>query len=124
MLCADCHRKQDAHECMYVKHGDLVQINKLRREQGLLDVDDWKEAFELVDPACHGILEYCKKKGFTIPEIGYEVTNPLGEVIADVEIAWPHKKFAVAIGSIKEIPGWRTLGMGQALEYFAQFGKH
>ena len=123
-LCADCHRKQDFHQNMYVKHADVILLNKLRRQQGYLVIDEWDDAFKLTDPACHGILEYCKKKGFTIPEIGYEVTNDMGEVIADVEIAWPHKSFAVAIGDVQEISGWKILGMGQALEYFAKFGKH
>jgi hypothetical protein len=108
---------------MYVKHSDVVLLNKLRREQGLIEVYDWEEAFNLVDPACHGILEYGKKKGFSIPEIGYEVTNKVGEVTAELEIAWPRKQFAVSIGEIPVIEGWKILSMQQALEFFRSFGK-
>ena len=123
-LCADCHRKQDFHQHMYVAHTDIVQLNKLRREQGCAETENWEDAYKIADPACHGILAYCQKKGFSIPEIGYEITNGVGEVIAEVELAWPHKNFAVAIGETVNIDGWIIKGLGEAMDYFSQYGRH
>ena len=47
-LCADCHRKEDLHDHMFVRHSDTQLINHLRREQGPINSGDskWDKVFE------------------------------------------------------------------------------
>jgi hypothetical protein len=119
-LCADCHRKEPFHEHMHVKHADSQLLNRLRREQGLLEDNDWSKVFKYADPAVHGVLLHCQKGGYSAPKVGYEAVNQRGEVIAEFELAWPVKKIAVALHSVESISGWRVLGLNEATEFFGK----
>ena len=46
------------------------------------------------------------------PEVGYEVTNDQGAVIAEFEVAWPEKKMAIVIGD-EDVPGWNIYRLGE-----------
>lgn len=116
-LCADCHRKQPYHEHMYVKHVDIQRINHLRRVQGLIDYQDWGKVMQLADPAVYGLLDLCKSKRMSTPEIGYELTNDKDEVVAELELAWPEKKVGVYIGDIEPCKSWTLLDINSAIEY-------
>lgn len=71
-LCADCHRKEDFHDHMFIPHSDTQLINRLRREQGLMDNDNhsWDAVFKCADPAVHGLLDHARNKNYMPPEIG------------------------------------------------------
>lgn len=119
-LCADCHRKEPFHEHMHVKHSDSQLLNRLRRDQGLIKDNDWSKVFKYADPAVHGVLLHCQKRGHSAPMVGYKAVNEKGELIAEFELAWPIKKLAVAMHSSKTILGWRVLGLNDALEFFGK----
>lgn len=95
VLCVDCHRKTH-HGNMYVSHQDAQTITRLRREQGRFH-GGWAEALELVDPAVHGELLILQKRGYSAPEIGYEVVGSDGAVIAELEAAWLDKRECLII---------------------------
>lgn len=118
-LCAACHREQASHGHMFVSHEAMQEINRLRREQGLVRGVDWSEAFEFCDPGLHGVLQAYKASGESVPEIGYDIKSDLGEVIGNLEIAWPQKMRGVAISEADrkaaEKAGWRVLSMMGAL---------
>jgi len=119
-LCADCHRKEPYHDHMHVKHADVQLLNRLRREQGLLEDNDWSKVFKYADPACHGVLLHCQKQGYSAPNVGYEMVNDRGEVIAEFELAWPLNKVAVALHKAEPIAGWTLLGLNDATKFFEQ----
>ncbi len=119
-LCAACHREQANHGHMFVPHEAMQKINHLRHAQGLVRGVDWAEAFGFCDPSLHGVLHAYKAKGKSVPEIGYDIKSDLGEVIGNLEIAWPQKMRGVAIAEedreAAEKAGWRVLSMMDALD--------
>ena len=119
-LCADCHRKQPCHSHLFVKHRDMQCINRLRREQGLSEAQNWADVYAHADPAVYGVLQHCQHNNRPPPTVGYKATAPGGETTA-LELAWPNRKLGVMIGesnSFPDIPGWRLLGVQQAVDEF------
>ena len=122
VVCADCHKKEPNHEHMHVKYNDIQIIKQFRRNQGLDQVGNWDEAFALADTAVHGLLKYCQRGNRAVPEIGYEVTNSQGAVIAELEIAWPEEKKGIFIDAEAaqnaKSMGWHLYSLGQAMKSF------
>jgi hypothetical protein len=119
-LCADCHRRQPAHDGMFVRHEDMQLITRLRREQMSGDNhSNWEEVFELADPAVQGILHHCRARRLAPPEVGYELRESDGRIVGQLELAWPSKKAGVAISEddllVAREQGWRALPMLEAL---------
>lgn len=113
VLCADCHRKRHG-SLMFVSHHQIKLINRLRNHQSIKP-DNWEQALELVDPALHGELLLLRKKGYEAPEIGYEINNADGAVIAELEAAWPTRKECILIDSGPapvQLAGWHVLQPG------------
>ncbi|MGB2521625.1 hypothetical protein AYI83_19125 [Shewanella algae] len=118
-LCIDCHRKQPHHAYMRVTHANMVLLNQLRSQQGLLQTSNWQEVREMADKALDGLLQFYEKKGVSLPEVGFELIGPDKSVVAELEIAWPSKKKAIAISaddiSAAQNLGWHVLTVGEAL---------
>ena len=119
-LCADCHRKQARHAQMYVSHDAMIRIAHLRRRQGIANVKEWEAAIGLADKGVHGLLALLQKEGKPVPEIGYELTDDRGAVVAELEVAWPDKRAGIAIAA-EDIEaarslGWRVAGIQEALD--------
>ena len=119
-LCAACHREQANHEHMFVPHQAMQAINRLRQSQGLVKGGDWGEVFELCDPGLHGVVEAMRRSGQPVPEVGFDVTDERGEVVANLEVAWPQERRGVAIDESDRTAackaGWRVQSMMEALE--------
>ncbi len=121
-LCIDCHRKQPKHEYMRVEHTDMLKINSLRHEQGLFILRNWKEALQMADTAIQGLLLYYQAQGDPAPVIGYKVTNKNDKITAQIDAAWPEKKFGIVINendyktAIKN--EWNVKLLGEALDNF------
>lgn len=125
-LCIDCHRKQPHHDYMRVTHANMVLINKLRKEQGLLNNENWHRVRELADKSLEGLLLFYESKGSPLPEIGYELVDGDGAVIAELEVAWPERKKGIAI-SERDIEsackvGWHVVSVGEAIREMNQRG--
>ena len=109
-LCANCHRQQPMHSHVYVSRSDMQSINQLRKQQGLVDSLSWDEAVELSDTAIHGLLELYRAKGWLAPdEIGLDVANDEGEVVAYADVAWTRDKLALVIDK-DEVTNLKTVG--------------
>jgi hypothetical protein len=122
-LCADCHRKQPLHDHMFIKASDMVLLQKLRQQQALLNSStDWDDIFELIDPPYEGLVRLYRKNRVMKPEVGYEITDDKGRVIAEVELAWPDNKFAVAVDSKQKEQivqvGWNAQTISEALKSY------
>jgi hypothetical protein len=124
-LCAACHREQAHHEHLFIPHKDRKTINRLRREQGLFQGSEWNKALEFCDPALKGVLDACRHQGTNIPEVGFNVQDAKGVVIAHLELAWPKKRIGFAISdedrSAAQRSGWRIWRMDKALEDIGRF---
>lgn len=119
-LCIDCHRKQDNHDHLKITHAQMTRINELRREQGLLDdLEDWDKIFEYADEAVHGLLHHYKKNNSAKPEIGYEIANNRGAIVAELELAWPNLKKGIAIDedNVQQslAQGWQVISVDEAV---------
>ena len=121
-LCADCHKKEAFHDHIFIKHQDIQVINRLRREQKVIipDHQDWQTVFQYADTAVHGILDHARNKGYSPPEVGYELTNDKGRVIAEVELGWPSTRFGVYIDAPEKEHQWHLLSLEQAMEFFSK----
>lgn len=119
-LCLDCHRKQPKHEYMYISHQQMSIINRLRKDQGVINASGgWESVIALADQALDGLLRNYASKGVAPPEVGYELVGSDDQVIAELEVAWPVSKRAIAIDresvqAAKEL-GWKVLTVGEAL---------
>lgn len=58
---------------------------------------EWAEACELVDPALAGVLVQLSKVLQQAPEIGLEIEDDNGCVVAEAECAWPDQRVAVVM---------------------------
>lgn len=118
-LCIDCHRKQPMHDYMRVKHEDMVLLNQLRKQQGLLNTGNWAEVRSMADKSLDGLLRYYERNGFSLPEVGYELVAANQAVVAELELAWPSSRKGIAIAKqdldAARNLGWRVLSVGEAL---------
>jgi len=117
-LCADCHRKEPFHGHMFVKHEDTQKINQLRNEQGVYSNCDWITVTRKADPSLNGVIEHCKVKGYTAPEVAYKLKG--GNESVELELAWPKRKFGIVLSNPIKIDGWHILSLAEALEFFGK----
>lgn len=119
-LCADCHRKQPYHSHVIVRHHDMQTLNQLRQKQGLLRNRSWKTVFDYVDPGLRGVLDMCQRQGIAVPEIGWDITDQHGKVIANLEVAWPRSRVGIAIAdqdrNAAQALGWQVWGMVEVMD--------
>ncbi|BBG66226.1 helicase, C-terminal:type III restriction enzyme, res subunit:DEAD/DEAH box helicase, N-terminal [Hydrogenimonas sp.] len=93
-------------------------------ESGMYDAIDWfKEQEKAVDKEWNGVYEEVLEEakalvkalagaGVPLPEVGYEITDESGKVLADTELAWPDKKIGVVLGEIPDtIGGWHLFSV-------------
>ena len=72
---------------------------------------EWAEAMSLADPELHPAMRALAAKGVSPPEVGFELTNRLGQVIAEAELAWEAVQVVVLLadqdqGAFADA-GWR-----------------
>jgi hypothetical protein len=118
-LCCDCHRKQPNHQHMFIVHDDTKLVSHLRKAQGINVKESWKDVYDLADPGMYGVIDLLEKCSTSFPEIAHEIRNVKGEVVAELELAWPLKKVGVAIDKSDAIAatkfGWKIYSMRYAL---------
>ena len=73
---------------------------------------EWAEAMSLADVALHSAMEALAVADIPPPEIGFELVDSAGEVIAEAELAWEAERGAVLLAEQEPQPfaeaGWRT----------------
>ena len=62
-----------------------------------LSAKDWKDAVELVAPEVHGLLGELSTRGVPVPEVGFELLDTRGAVLAEAELGWPAHEIAVLL---------------------------
>lgn len=123
LLHAAIQMERGSKVILSIKAQDMEKLQTLRYEQGILgDAASWDDIFKLVDPPFAGLLRFYKAEGAVKPEIGDEVIDQAGSVIAEVEVAWPTARLAVvkehsAIALLKGL-GWKVETLESALQKF------
>ncbi len=120
-LCVDCNRRKNWHDAEPVLIDDMRAITRQRREQGLLqDIGTWKEAYELADPAFHGLMKIYERQGRSVPEVGHPLTDDNGMVLEpELALAWELQRSGVVATEAEqaqyESNEWVVLTLAQAL---------
>ena len=77
-----------------------------------VDAADWTAATELAATELHEAMTQWAAKDLPAPEVGYELADSSGKVLAEAELAWPPHKVAVLHGEegagAFEGAGWRV----------------
>ncbi|ENO8975769.1 DUF3883 domain-containing protein [Vibrio parahaemolyticus] len=74
------------------------------------------EAADLLDEECFQILLETAKRQLPEPEIGFNVQNEAGKIIASLELCWPSLKTGIYVGHESlEILGWRLASVSEVL---------
>lgn len=119
-LCADCHSKEPNHDHMAVPHSVRQEIAHLRRKQQRADTQDWSEVFDLADPGLNGLLHHLKDLRAPLPEVGLDIQDSQQSIVANLELAWPKRKVAVAISGEDSAgareQGWRVFNVANCLD--------
>ena len=80
-----------------------------------LAAEDWKNAVELAAPEVHLLLGELSARGAPVPEVGFELLDTRGAVLAEAELGWPTYEVAVLLPDqdvhIAEFQraGWRII---------------
>ena len=88
------------------------------------DATDWNVAMELAATELHNAMEQWATKDLPAPEVGYELADSSGKVLAEAELAWPQHKVAVLHGeegdaAAFEEAGWRVCSAKEGDEFVA-----
>lgn len=54
----------------------------------------WNEIKEFVDEIMHELLDKLKGNGWAVPEVGFELEGPGGDIVGCAEMGWPQLKLA------------------------------
>ena len=72
----------------------------------------WEEALSLSAPDVHPAMSQWAALGLPAPEVGYELADRTGRILAEAELAWAERKVAVllpdAAAAEFESAGWRA----------------
>ena len=73
--------------------------------------DDWKDVIGLADPEVHGLLGALSSRGVPQPEVGFELLDGRGAVLAEAELGWPAHQVAVLLPDQEtQVPGFQQAG--------------
>ncbi len=61
------------------------------------DSPAWSEAMSLAVPELHSMMRALSAQRVPAPEVGFEMTDASGEVVAEAELAWEAKRIAVLL---------------------------
>jgi len=88
------------------------------------DHPEWEEVYELTHEKNHELIRKLAKTGCPAPEIGYELINADGAIIAEAEFAWPDMKIAfleadqASDAEIFKQSGWQAIMIDDAIADF------
>ena len=95
----------------YASFGATVGV-----EDAQLRDSEWTEAVSLVSSELREMLLQMAQMGMPVPEVGFELADSAGRVVAEAELAWPDVRLAVLLGEESAAPfeaaGWQALPAG------------
>ena len=95
-----------------VERGNYGSFGAVAAEEGESPDPDWAEAVSLASSELRDALLSLATKGVPVPEVGFELADATGRVIAEAELAWPDARLAVFLAEESAAPfeqaGWRA----------------
>jgi DEAD/DEAH box helicase domain-containing protein len=90
---------------------DLLKYNiKIETDKSSI----WSAVYEDVQDEVKSLVKLLSKEGLPIPEVGYELCDEKGMIVAECELAWVQKEIAVVIDDPIEIDGWKVFTIGES----------
>jgi len=80
-------------------------------------MDYWADIRAVTDANIHGLLNILAENEWPVPEVGYELVDKVGEIVATAELAWEVKNIAFLQGSelefadVFEKSGWQVFSL-------------
>jgi DEAD/DEAH box helicase domain-containing protein len=88
---------------------------------------EWDEVFELTDPGLHDVIKRLAKQNCPIPEVGFELVDEKGQIVAEAELGWIENKVAFLLSlqsefsSIFQKAGWQTAPMDEIVNDWEKY---
>ena len=99
---------------IYPEYPDVAEADAL----GETPDAAWAEAVSLAVASLRPVLLALAEEGLPPPEVGFELQDAAGEVVAEVELAWENKQVAVLVNGVEDSAfteaGWRVLSAEEA----------
>jgi len=83
--------------------------------------DVWKSVLEECDPAARALIARLAEAGWTVPEVGFELQDAQGRIVATAELAWPDHRIALlredelGFQSAFTSHAWRAIALATAI---------
>ena len=78
----------------------------------------WAEAASLANSELREVLLQMAEMGMPVPEVGFELADSAGRVVAEAELAWPDERLAVLLGEESTVPfeeaDWQVVAAGSS----------
>ena len=74
----------------------------------------WSAVYEEVQDEAKPLVKLLSKEGLPLPEVGYELCDEKGMIVAECELAWVQEEIAVVIDDPIEIDGWKVFTIGES----------
>lgn len=116
VVCRDCHRKKPQHGGMYLSFADMKIIQSLRLQQKLNTVRSWQDVYSLTDTSIHGDIKILEMKNYPLPQLFYQIKNPVTNKNHTLDAAWVSEKMAINLEPVG-LPGWTIFNVSEAVSY-------
>ena len=87
------------------RYPELAPTGEAQDDATPPDADEWATATELAAEPLHAAMQQWATAGLPVPEVGFELADDKGEVLAEAELAWRKERVAVQHGEQAENAG-------------------
>ena len=96
------------------RYPDYTPADEALPQPAALASAEWEAAMERAAVELHEAMKQWAAGGLPAPEVGYELADSAGKVLAEAELAWPERKVAVLHGEEMDAAafagaGWHVL---------------
>jgi len=92
-----------------LQNGDYNALRfDLSKKQKSTFSEEWEKVYNDVLDEAKELVKRLSEVAVDIPEVGYEICDDEGVVVAESELAWSDKRIAVFIDDVISIDGWET----------------
>jgi len=79
-----------------------------------VESDEWNAIYAEVMEEAQALVKKLSKESASFPQVGYEICNDKGVVIAESELAWPELRIAVMLDDPMKVDGWELFNVEES----------